>query len=155
MQRGKTFGGLSCFVKKQIVLLKIKQYCTRYMYLPIIVLGTAVAVILSQWLSGCTEDIHLSGESEYVMEVESVLEEYDDSLTPAEEEIVNSDKKINLNTASAALLDTLPGVGPIKAVSIVKVREQMNGFRSVDDLLNVEGIGDKTLLKIKDRIYIN
>lgn len=51
---------------------------------------------------------------------------------------------VNLNTADAAALQTLPRVGPALADRIITWREANGGFRSVDDLLSVSGIGDKT-----------
>lgn len=53
---------------------------------------------------------------------------------------------ININTATAEeLSDFLPGIGEVKARSIVDYREASGGFDSVDELLNVKGIGAKTL----------
>jgi competence protein ComEA len=52
---------------------------------------------------------------------------------------------VNLNTADAAALDTLPGVGPVTAESILSWREEHGGFTSVDELLEVDGIGEATL----------
>jgi competence protein ComEA len=52
---------------------------------------------------------------------------------------------VNLNTADQAALETLPGVGPVTAESILSWREEHGGFTSVDELLEVDGIGDATL----------
>ena len=52
---------------------------------------------------------------------------------------------VNLNTADAAALDTLPGVGPVTAEAILSWREDNGGFTSVDELLEVDGIGEATL----------
>ncbi|MDR1564234.1 MAG: helix-hairpin-helix domain-containing protein [Oscillospiraceae bacterium] len=58
--------------------------------------------------------------------------------------------KVNINTASAALLaEVLPGIGEIKAKAIVDYRETYGLFTSVDELINVNGIGEKTLEKIR------
>ena len=62
--------------------------------------------------------------------------------------------RININTASATLLDTLPGVGPILAQRIVDHRENNGPFRDVSELSNVEGIGNGTMLKILDMITV-
>jgi len=50
--------------------------------------------------------------------------------------------KVNLNTAGAAELETLPGIGPSYARRIVEYREKNGPFKRVEDLLNVQGIGD-------------
>lgn len=60
--------------------------------------------------------------------------------------------KININTASAADLTQLPGIGKTTAERIVAYRTQNGSFTSVDDLLNVEGIGYGTLYNIHDLI---
>jgi competence protein ComEA len=52
---------------------------------------------------------------------------------------------VNLNTADQAALDTLPGVGPVTADAILSWREDNGGFTSVDELLEVDGIGPATL----------
>ena len=55
---------------------------------------------------------------------------------------------VNINLADQALLETLPGVGPVTAAAIVAWRTDNGGFRSVDDLLEVSGIGEATLAKL-------
>lgn len=62
--------------------------------------------------------------------------------------------KINLNTATAEQLDTLPGVGPVTAQSILSWREENGRFTSVDDLLDVKGIGDATLGELRDLVTV-
>lgn len=61
---------------------------------------------------------------------------------------------IDLNTADAQQLETLPGVGPVTAQSIIDHRETVGGFASVDDLLDVTGIGDATLSRIRDSVTV-
>ena len=61
---------------------------------------------------------------------------------------------INLNTADAAALDTLPGVGPVTAQAILTWREENGPFRSVDDLLDVKGIGEATLAELRDLVSV-
>jgi competence protein ComEA len=62
--------------------------------------------------------------------------------------------KVNLNTATAAQLDALPGVGPVLAERIVAYRESKGGFRSVGELRQVEGIGDAKYDEIKDLVVV-
>ena len=61
---------------------------------------------------------------------------------------------INVNTASSVLLETLPGIGPTTAQSIIDYREEFGNFSHIDDLLMVPGIGEITLNEIKDFIKI-
>ncbi|MFB6363002.1 ComEA family DNA-binding protein [Paenibacillus elgii] len=63
--------------------------------------------------------------------------------------------KINLNTATAEQFDELPGIGPSRAQEIVALRKKLGGsFKSVDQLLEVKGIGKKTLQKIKPLVTL-
>lgn len=61
---------------------------------------------------------------------------------------------VNINTASAAELQTLSGIGPSMAQSIIDERTQNGAFASVDDLMRVSGIGEKKFAKIKDCICV-
>jgi competence protein ComEA len=61
---------------------------------------------------------------------------------------------MDLNSASAAQLDQLPGVGPVLAQRIVDYRTQHGGFRSVDELRQVSGIGDAKYADIKSLVRI-
>jgi len=62
--------------------------------------------------------------------------------------------KVNINTASAEELTTLPGIGPSYAQRIVEHREKNGPFKRPEDLLGVRGIGDKTFERIRDRITV-
>lgn len=62
--------------------------------------------------------------------------------------------KINLNTASAEQLTALPGVGPKLAARIVEHRQKEGGFRSVSELMNVKGVGEKNLAKIQGYLSV-
>lgn len=57
--------------------------------------------------------------------------------------------KVNINTASAEQLTVLPGVGPKLAARIVEYRQKAGSFKSVQELMNVRGIGEKNLKKIE------
>ncbi|NLO83336.1 MAG: hypothetical protein GX094_09825 [Clostridiales bacterium] len=65
-----------------------------------------------------------------------------------------SGQKININTADEAMLDTLPGIGPSKARSIIEYRNQNGPFQSIEEIKNVPGIGDKTFEQLKDLIAV-
>jgi competence protein ComEA len=61
---------------------------------------------------------------------------------------------VNLNTATAAQLDALPGVGPATAKAILDYRESKGKFSKVEDLLNVTGIGAAKLAALKDFVTV-
>jgi competence protein ComEA len=61
---------------------------------------------------------------------------------------------VNLNTATLADLDTLPGVGPVLAQRILDAREAQGGFKSVSDLRKVDGIGDSRYEQLKDLVTV-
>jgi len=58
-------------------------------------------------------------------------------------------ENIDINAATAETLCLIPGIGPKTAEAIIKQRNSVGQFKSVDDLLAVKGIGEKSLLKIK------
>ena len=62
---------------------------------------------------------------------------------------------IDLNRASAADLETLPGIGPATAAKILDWRDSSGPFRSVDDLLSVAGIGPAKLEALRDRVVVS
>lgn len=66
----------------------------------------------------------------------------------------SSDGKVNINIADIAALDTLPGIGPSKAEAIIEYRETNGPFQTVEDLMNISGIGEKTFEKLKDKVTV-
>ncbi len=79
-----------------------------------------------------------------------------------EEEIPKSVKKntslnhnkININIANIEELTQLPGIGPAKAKKIVQKREELDGFKSIEQITEVKGIGEKSFEKLKNNITI-
>jgi competence protein ComEA len=61
---------------------------------------------------------------------------------------------VNLNSAQSSELQTLPGIGPAKAEAIIEYRETNGPYKSIEDLKEISGIGDKTFEKLKDLISV-
>jgi len=61
---------------------------------------------------------------------------------------------VNVNTASAADFEGLPGVGPKLAARIVEYRQKNGPFKKVEDLMNVRGLGEKNFLKLRAQLTL-
>ena len=95
-----------------------------------------------------------SSDSSEVIKLRVVVLSDDESSADSPQAAVPSKSKININTASIELLDTLPGIGPSFAQRIIDYRNEHGSFRSIDELTNVKGIGPKTLEKMRDEITV-
>jgi competence protein ComEA len=62
---------------------------------------------------------------------------------------------VNLNTADLAQLETLPGIGRVTAERIVEYRERTGGFKKVEDLMNVRGVGEQSFLKLRTLVIVS
>lgn len=67
---------------------------------------------------------------------------------------VGQESKLKINQATQTEIETLPGIGPSKAQAIIDYREENGPFQTIDDLLQVSGIGEKTLENFQDAIQI-
>ena len=63
--------------------------------------------------------------------------------------------KININTADAQTLQTIPGIGPSKSEKIIEAREKLGEFSSMEELLQISGIGEKLLEKLKEHSTVS
>jgi competence protein ComEA len=62
---------------------------------------------------------------------------------------------VNLNTATVAQLVTLPGIGKSTAERILEYRQKSGGFKKIEDLMNVRGVGEKSFLKLKPLVTVS
>jgi competence protein ComEA len=109
---------------------------------------------------GCLPEADLSGinlalkvKDEGMYYVPSIGEE-----VPTEvHEIISGlegDGKININLADQSQLETLPGIGPSKSQKILKYREENGSFESIEEIMNIAGIAEKTFENLKDLITV-
>jgi competence protein ComEA len=61
---------------------------------------------------------------------------------------------VNLNSATAAQIATLPGIGPKTAQLVVEYRQKNGPFKKIEEVMNVKGVGEKSFLRIKDRLTV-
>lgn len=120
---------------------------------------------------GLTEDANLNGinlamkikdEGHYI--IPKVGEETADTVTNdneyrnenniLNEAESNNDNKININTADLSELDSLPGFGQVTAQKIIEYRQEHTKFNSIEELMNIKGIGEKKFNNVKDYIYV-
>jgi len=85
---------------------------------------------------------------------ERILVPLPGTAIPTASGITASTGALDLNHASAAELESLPGIGPSLASAIVQYRDQNGPFRSVDDLLNVPGIGPTRLAQLRELVRV-
>ncbi|PIC68877.1 comEA protein [Sporosarcina sp. P16a] len=80
---------------------------------------------------------------------------YEQPATASSSSTDSSTSKVNINTANESDFQTLPGIGPAKAMAIVQYREEHGPFSQLDGIKNVSGIGDKTFEKLEPNIILN
>src|SRR5215510_11413550 len=76
------------------------------------------------------------------------------ATTPKAATTATATAPVNLNTATVEQLATIPGVGPKMAERIIDYRQKNGGFKKVEDLMNVSGVGEKSFLKMKPLITV-
>lgn len=77
-----------------------------------------------------------------------------DEKSKLESDTTTQSGKVNINTADVTALQTLNGIGEVKAKAIIEYREKNGNFEKIEDIKNVSGIGDSAYEKIKDNITV-
>jgi competence protein ComEA len=73
---------------------------------------------------------------------------------PADTQKAAPARAVNINTAPAAQLEELPGIGAKTAARIVEYRQKNGGFKKIEELMNVRGIGEKLFLRMKSQLTV-
>jgi competence protein ComEA len=76
------------------------------------------------------------------------------AMKPPVTATVVSTEVVNLNSATAAQIASLPGIGPKTAELVVQYRTKNGPFKKIEEVMNVRGIGEKSFLKIKDQLTV-
>lgn len=95
------------------------------------------------------ELIYIANKNDANKETSNVSSEVNSSNNKVQ---LENGKKININTGTLEELKTLNGIGDSKAKSIIEYREQNGGYKSIEDIKNVTGIGEKMFERIKEQI---
>ncbi len=110
-------------------------------------------------------------QEDYTMQIENEITEFKSMSADLEVSTLNNSNKISsksddikaqisvksldINTASKSELLTLPKIGPVTAERIIRYREDFGSFKTIEDLLNIKGIGPKILDQLKPFVQIN
>jgi competence protein ComEA len=76
------------------------------------------------------------------------------AATGSDPKAAKSSTIVNLNTATVAELEALPGIGAKVAARIVEYRTNKGPFRKIEDLMNVQGVGEKSFLKLRPQLTV-
>ena len=107
--------------------------------------------------NACGDSVNQAGEvtDGQMVKVLTQEEAQEPKAQPTENDAGAADGRININTADAARLMELPGIGASKAESILSYREEKGGFASIEEIKNITGIKEGVFSKIKDYITVN
>jgi competence protein ComEA len=106
--------------------------------------------LAARLMDGTTLTVPKNGDTEFNIP-SSYLKEFVGESDVADQR--NTDSRININTATQAMLETLPGVGPTYSSAILEFRAK-RPFQSIEDLKNVDGIGPKRYEALKDLVTV-
>lgn len=121
----------------------MKKGGTALLVLTVLFVGFIAGILVGRTINDDKTTIQILPEQTPVMTVSQ-------DLTPT----VGSQQRININTATASMLDSLPGIGPVLAQRIIDYRTEFGPFTKTTDISNIEGIGPEKLLTILDLITV-
>lgn len=105
-------------------------------------MNTILAVVIALVLTACSSAVFAQGTSASPAQASKPAKS-----TPAPQ-------SVNINSATATELEALPGVGLATATRIIEYRQKVGGFKKIEDLMNVKGIGEKMFLNLKPLIVV-
>ncbi|MGL5151305.1 MAG: helix-hairpin-helix domain-containing protein [Clostridium sp.] len=118
----------------------------------------SIILDLIEKAGGLTEDSDISNinRAEKLKANECIIinKKNDSNEVVNEVKPIHKSDKININSATAIELDTLQGIGPVTAENIIKYRNENGKFKAIEDIMNVDRIGQKLFDKIKDKIEV-
>lgn len=126
---------------------QMKEKLAKWSIILVYIAALLLVIAAALWSATSTEQSVMTDWSQVNDKIERTLEQWQEE---AEQDIqyptVNG--KVPINIAPVEQLQTLSGIGPSKAEAIVEYRNQHGPFQKVDELLNINGIGEKTLEKL-------
>ncbi len=150
MRHSEETSATEAFLRKQERSFNAERKISAFMFIPVFVVILSLLVsaflILDREVN-CSDSL-LKSKTDTEQTIDAEFSEAE----LGSEAVRNG--KIDINTADEKLLETLPGIGEVKAREIVEARTKMGGFKSIGDLLNIEGVGEKTFEKIKNMIFV-
>ncbi len=146
--------------RAEIIVLALTVACALFTAGFFIGRSTAGSVVTVQRLTGAPSTQPSRQPAPSPPPAGSPLPASDETAAPAGAPDVSTDAgdgadvKININTAALPELESLPGIGQVLAGRIIAYREQNGGFKTVDELMDVDGIGQAKFDAVKDMITI-
>lgn len=138
--------------------MRHEEFYKRFMFVPVIAIIVALCVIGNNFVSRIEAPYDEAQTAENKGESGAVLEAASESgnapKSDTDKTAADGGALLDLNSASLRELDGLPEIGEARAKAIVEQRQKMGGFRSVEDVLTISGIGTGVLEKFKDKVTV-